>query len=329
MQQSEHVTGSVLGIAARTAMILETNKLRAGADLARALVSLKRLVAALGAQTLAPQSVAQWIITHDGFSEQASADIAGLAGFIRSCPAGRPRSIITTCIEISMKKILTSLLACAALSTFSAVAADRPAAALPGHYYLQGVTEVGSELLLKKDGTFEWMLSYGAVDQQASGSWRVAGNDVTLVAATGAKPLHFRVFEERELRIKKGAAPGSWVATVGVPEMGPVGGVEVRFEAKSGKTATAVSVQNGDAIVKMPASEQWSRVGMRREGSQDAFQWLAVPAIRAGERIAGFAITNPDAVAGPAFKELTLRIVEEGLKVADPDNGLARGVYAK
>jgi hypothetical protein len=34
-------------------------------------------------------------------------------------------------------------------------------------------------------------------------------------------------------------------------------------------------------------------------------------------------------VAGPAFKELTLRIVEEGLKVADPDNGLARGVYAK
>jgi hypothetical protein len=278
MQQSEHVTGSVLGIAACTAM---------------------------------------------------SADIAGLAGFIRSCPAGRPRSINTTCIEISMKKILTSLLACAALSIFSAVAADRPAAALPGHYYLQGVTEVGSELLLKKDGTFEWMLSYGAVDQQASGSWRVAGDDVTLVAATGAKPLHFRVFEERELRIKKGAAPGSWVATVGVPEMGPVGGVEVRFEAKSGKTATAVSVQNGDAIVKMPASEQWSRVGMRREGSQDAFQWLAVPAKRAGERIASFAITNPDAVAGPAFKELTLRIVEEGLKVADPDNGLARGVYAK
>jgi hypothetical protein len=42
MQQSEHVTGSVLGIAACTAM---------------------------------------------------SADIAGLAGFIRSCPAGRPRSI--------------------------------------------------------------------------------------------------------------------------------------------------------------------------------------------------------------------------------------------
>ncbi|HEX8479977.1 MAG TPA: glycosyltransferase family A protein [Telluria sp.] len=81
MQQSEHVTGSVLGIAARTAMILETNNLRGGAGLAQALASLKRLVAALGAQTLAPQSVAQWIITHDGFSEQACADIAGLAGF--------------------------------------------------------------------------------------------------------------------------------------------------------------------------------------------------------------------------------------------------------
>jgi hypothetical protein len=81
MQQSEHVTGSVLGIAACTAMILETNNLRGGADLAQALAGGKRLVAALVAQTPAPQPVAEWIITHDGFSEQACAGIAGLAGF--------------------------------------------------------------------------------------------------------------------------------------------------------------------------------------------------------------------------------------------------------
>ena len=75
-----------------------------------------------------------------------------------------------------MHTFLSSALACASLLSLSipAVAADQ--AALAGHYYLQGVTEVGSELLLKKDGRFEWMLSYGAVDQQASGDWRVAGD---------------------------------------------------------------------------------------------------------------------------------------------------------
>jgi hypothetical protein len=41
--------------------------------------------------------------------------------------------------------------------------------ALSGHYYLQGATEVGSELLLTEDGKFQWMLSYGAVDQFAKG----------------------------------------------------------------------------------------------------------------------------------------------------------------
>ena len=228
-----------------------------------------------------------------------------------------------------MKKTLLSLLACAALCTHPAMAADQPAAALAGHYYLQGVTEVGSELLLKADGRFEWMLAYGNTDQQASGDWRVAGNDVTLVSASAGKALQFRVFEESELRMKKGAEPGTWIAIVGVPDMGPVGGVEVTFEAKSGKRATAISKQNGDAIVKMPAAEQWTRVGLRREGAKDDFQWLAVPTKRAGERIAGFAITNPDAIAGSAFKELALHIVKDGLQVADPDSGLARGVYRK
>jgi len=39
-----------------------------------------------------------------------------------------------------------------------------------GHYVLQGVREVGSELLLKPDGKFEFMLAYGAADLWAKGS---------------------------------------------------------------------------------------------------------------------------------------------------------------
>lgn len=228
-----------------------------------------------------------------------------------------------------MHTLLSSALACASLLSLSipAVAADQ--AALAGHYYLQGVTEVGSELLLKKDGRFEWMLSYGAVDQQASGDWRVAGDAVTLVSGNGGKEPQFRVFDESEMNIKKPAAAGQWVAIVGFPRVGPMAGVEVRFEAKSGKTATAVSVQNGDAIVAMPASEQWVRAGLRRQGSSADFQWLVVPPERARERIAAFAVTDRQWLAGQAFQTLKLRIVDDGLKVSDPENGLGRGTYIR
>ena len=232
-----------------------------------------------------------------------------------------------------MKQSLSRLLACAALafsiSASWASAAEPAAPSLPGHYYLQGVMETGSELLLKKDGTFEWMLSYGNTDQQASGEWRASGDVVTLVAGNGGKEPQFRVFEESEMRIQKAAEAGLWVAIVGFPRLGPMAGVEVKFEAQSGKTATAVSVANGDAIVRMPASERWVRAGLRRQGSKADYQWLAVPAERAQERIAAFAVTDPQWLRGQAFQKLALRVVEGGLQVDDADNGLARGLYAK
>lgn len=57
---------------------------------------------------------------------------------------------------------------------------------LVGHYYLQGVMETGSELLLRPDGRFQWYLSYGALDLFAEGTWRVTGDAVELVAAPSA-----------------------------------------------------------------------------------------------------------------------------------------------
>lgn len=43
--------------------------------------------------------------------------------------------------------------------------------ALVGHYYLGGVHEAGSELWLSADGSFQWALTYGALEQQARGKW--------------------------------------------------------------------------------------------------------------------------------------------------------------
>ena len=73
--------------------------------------------------------------------------------------------------------------ACCVALACAAANASPPSVA--GHYYLEGVHEVGSELLLREDGRFEWMLAYGAVDAQASGRWRRAG-DVSV--ATPERP---------------------------------------------------------------------------------------------------------------------------------------------
>lgn len=62
------------------------------------------------------------------------------------------------------------------------VAAQTADPALAGHYYLSGIRETGSELLLRADGHFEWYLSYGAVDQQADGQWKREGATVLLTA---------------------------------------------------------------------------------------------------------------------------------------------------
>ena len=56
-------------------------------------------------------------------------------------------------------------------------------AALAGHYYLSGVMETGSELLLKPDGSYDYFISYGAVDQFSKGHWRRVGDAVVLTHA--------------------------------------------------------------------------------------------------------------------------------------------------
>ena len=53
-----------------------------------------------------------------------------------------------------------------------------------GHYYLHGVMETGSELLLKKDGSFIWYLAVGALDQTADGQWVRDGDFLLLHVPT-------------------------------------------------------------------------------------------------------------------------------------------------
>jgi hypothetical protein len=59
---------------------------------------------------------------------------------------------------------------------------------LVGHYYLNGVMEVGSELLLKPNGSFEFYLAYGALDQYGKGCWHVEGNKVLFIPEGRSAP---------------------------------------------------------------------------------------------------------------------------------------------
>lgn len=51
-----------------------------------------------------------------------------------------------------------------------------------GHYYLEGVMETGSELLLRPDGRFQWYLVVGALDLFAEGVWSEKDGIVLLTA---------------------------------------------------------------------------------------------------------------------------------------------------
>jgi len=55
---------------------------------------------------------------------------------------------------------------------------NEKAGAQAGEYYLRGVTEVGSGFLLKPDSTFQFFFSYGALDRQGSGTWRIKEKEI-------------------------------------------------------------------------------------------------------------------------------------------------------
>ena len=51
-----------------------------------------------------------------------------------------------------------------------------------GHYYLRGVMESGSVLMLRPVGRFQWYLVYGALDLFAEGRWQEENGTVRLLA---------------------------------------------------------------------------------------------------------------------------------------------------
>lgn len=76
------------------------------------------------------------------------------------------------------------------LAAIALLASTACAADLAGRYVLEGVPETASELLLKNDGTFEYVFIYRAADYQAAGIWRSEEGAIVLnTSGGGAAPF--------------------------------------------------------------------------------------------------------------------------------------------
>lgn len=78
-----------------------------------------------------------------------------------------------------MKRLL--LLAALMLGLAAPAFAKGAAETAAGHYFLEGVMETGSELLLRPDGKFQYYFTYGALDLLAEGDWREDKGHVHLI----------------------------------------------------------------------------------------------------------------------------------------------------
>lgn len=97
-------------------------------------------------------------------------------------------------------RILAPILPLVAFLTTPALADVQPAER-PGHYYLRGVMETGSELLLHPDGRFQWYLVYGALDLFAEGRWQEKDGAV-LLTSEKTKDVPEPGFETLTLTVK-------------------------------------------------------------------------------------------------------------------------------
>lgn len=83
--------------------------------------------------------------------------------------------------------MLTALAVGMSATTASAQSPPRHPAALVGHYDGHQM-EMGAELVLKADGSFQYGLEYGAIDEEAEGSWAQVGDHVVLTGKPVTAP---------------------------------------------------------------------------------------------------------------------------------------------
>ncbi|MBS1800005.1 MAG: hypothetical protein JSS95_09295 [Acidobacteria bacterium] len=122
-----------------------------------------------------------------------------------------------------------------------------------GHYVLEDAHEMGSELVLKPDGRFEYMLAYGAADYTATGKWRVAGDTVVLDSKLPTAPA-FKLLRSNDLR-----SPDVRVWVKGT-NGSPVANLDVALTTASGEVNART---DRDGMALFPGASQPKSVVIR------------------------------------------------------------------
>jgi hypothetical protein len=124
---------------------------------------------------------------------------------------------------------------------------------IAGHYVLENAHEMGSELLLKPDGQFQYMLAYGAADYTAAGKWRVVGDTVVLDSKLPTTPA-FKLLRSSDLR-----SPDVRVWVKGA-NGSPVANLDVELTTATGDTSART---DRDGMAIFPAASQPKSVVIR------------------------------------------------------------------
>jgi hypothetical protein len=122
------------------------------------------------------------------------------------------------------------------------LAASTPALAaddLVGRYRLEGDHDAAGELVLRRDGQFEYALAYGALDEHADGHWVRHGNVLTLVTLPKPVPPVF------QLGPRGTPAPDSPTLRVTWPDGRGVAGVDFRIGFDAGDPIVAYTQEDG------------------------------------------------------------------------------------
>jgi hypothetical protein len=116
------------------------------------------------------------------------------------------------------------------------VAAAARAADVAGHYTLRNVREMGSELLLRPDGSFEFMVVYGAADYWSKGTWKSENGAVILDTEGDDAKEPFRLLassadESQPLRVTVAGPGGRPVPNIDVEVQGEGGPAKARTDS--------------------------------------------------------------------------------------------------
>jgi hypothetical protein len=114
--------------------------------------------------------------------------------------------------------------------------------AVAGSYCLQGVHEVGSCMRLSPDGKFEYFLAYGAYDETAEGTWRVANGAVVATTPPYDKRPTFA------FKRMQASEAGAFDVIVEAQNGQPIAGVDVGVTCDGATKSAGVTQADGFAV---------------------------------------------------------------------------------